>query len=93
MRDERAQVAADLHLEGEIAPAVSRQTERSAWLLAVDEELGRAVTIASAMSGTVSETRAICAPTLRTVDRPTISSISEPLTASRTTLAERCRSG
>ena len=40
------------------------------------------------MSGTVSETRAIVEPTLSTVERPTISSISDPLAASRTTVAD-----
>jgi hypothetical protein len=41
------------------------------------------VTIASATSGTVRETRAIVLPTFSTVERPTSRSISVPLTASR----------
>ncbi len=45
------------------------------------------VTIASAIFSTVSDTRAIGDPTFSTVERPTIRSISEPLTASRTGLA------
>ena len=39
------------------------------------------VTIASAMSGTVSDTRVIAAPTLRMADRPTSRSISVGISA------------
>ena len=72
-----------------MAPALSQTNSEIVpgflpWMSSCDG----AVTSASAMSGTVSETRAIAAPTLSTVERPTIRSMSDPLTASRTTVAD-----
>ena len=69
-----------------IAPALSQtNSEIVPGCLPCTSSCVGAVTIASAMSGTVSETRAIVVPTFSTVDRPTIRSMSVPLTASRTT--------
>ena len=63
VRDERAQVATDLHLEVEIAPALSQtKSEMVPGFLPWMSSCDGAVTIASAMSGTVSDTRAIFAP-------------------------------
>ncbi len=73
----------------EIAPALSQtNSEIVPGFLPWMRSCEGAVTNASAMSGTVSDTRAIFAPTFSTVDRPTIRSISEPLIASRTTVAD-----
>ncbi len=73
----------------EIAPALSQTNSEMVpgflpWMRSCDG----AVTIASAMSGTVSETRAIVMPTFSTVERPTIRSMSDPLAASRMTVAD-----
>ena len=76
----------------EIAPALSQTNSEIVpgflpWMSSCDGPVGSA----SAMSGTVSDTRAIAEPTLSTVERPTISSISDPLAASRTTVADAGR--
>ena len=75
--DERAEVAADLHFVGldRAGPVPHEQRIVPGCLPWMSSWVG-AVTIASAMSGTVSDTRAIGEPTLSTVERPTSRSIS-----------------